>query len=152
MVTSLKRNLAVLQVRMENLCFLASLYIIKDSGRRRLLGGWVRREKTESSWGGVRKKIDGHKGLQSGRWPSSWSCVGLAGLNIPNGALVLSCSGRSKSELWNRHVTCWRTWTVKGRLEQCWSRPAFREVVLLTLNTFVQENLNQNSLDVFFFP
>lgn len=57
--------------------------------------------------------------------------VGLAGHKIPNGALVLSCSRRNKSDLWNQGVRHLRTWTVKAKLEHCRNRSALREMVLL---------------------
>lgn len=45
--------------------------------------------------------------------------VELAGHKIPNEALVLSCSHRSKSDLWNQGVRYLRTWTFKVKLEHC---------------------------------
>lgn len=100
------------------MCFVSSVpIIIKDSGRRRIWEVGTGGRKPRADWGVGRRKMTTGHAVWAVTQHVNW--VELAGHKIPNGALVFSCSPRSRSDLRNQGVRYLRTWTVKAKLECC---------------------------------
>lgn len=77
-----------------------------------------------------------------------WSWLGLTGHKIQNGTLVYSSSGTIECRLWNQ-CQIFEDLDSGTKSEHSWSRPEFKEVVLLQLNMLIWEHLMHSILYIF---